>query len=220
MENLARQSGTKIISEPEEVALALSEMGIDQEALDSAKWAGYRARARCTDNDVAMAPSMMEYFAVNRALRDWFVPLGWEIGRDDGLEFIVSPGGTMKIICAGGDQHTGVVGRTPKTRAEKGVRWHEAVDSNVGYSGQMEFKGLEGIECLRLVSVDVPCWCFLVYASSREELRAELSFPVGTDTIGRLSSWDVRIILPTLPVETAVETAFSDPIDIDLKKRA
>ena len=157
-----------------------------------------------TEDDVVGALGLKAYMQAVRTLREVLKPHGWQTYRDCQLELVLSPSQTFCIAVSSGDQFTGLKIGTPKTKYPKGPLTQKRVFSNK----QIElFPHL--VEKKEISKI--PTWFFLYFIDlSSQEVRTELSYPLGTDEQGRISNWEVRIILPPVFIDSEIK------VDLDV----
>lgn len=179
-----------ILHEPAEVVDRLAQLGLTIEVLREAVAMGEAARNSCTANDPVIAPGFLAWARTTRGLRDCLAVPGWQRSSDGGLETVVSPEGKLAIAVATGDDATGRIGGSPKTKYSKGPATAAAIEQN-----QLSFLFADSAP---IVPGPVPTervtWLLLI-ARGTEEVRCELSLPKAIGDDGRVESWSERIIL-------------------------
>jgi hypothetical protein len=152
------------------------------------------------------------------ALREQLLPVGWTRTDERHYALVVHPDGTIAINIAAGDAGTGRPEANPSNKAPKGISTADAISIN---QQQLE---------LDLPVPDVPhvrgdggplTWFLLLHRAS-SELRAELSLPSHMSPDGRITHWQERIILTSIPLDDAVAIIVPQgpDLDIDVKRKA
>jgi hypothetical protein len=158
-----------------------------------------------TPNDAKTFPGTAAYFAAVRGLRDVLAP-AWVGKWENSLELVVNNSNDgLRILVSSGDENTGIPDKTPQTKNHKGERTKTAVNIN-----QMAFPFMKG----GLPGAGKTITLIMLYYINRKtnEIRAELSMPIGVDprTL-KVSGWSLRIILPSIEFDDhAPLPAFSD----------
>jgi hypothetical protein len=191
----------KIVSLPYEVDARLQEIGgLTQGILREAALLGEQARENCPATYPVTAPGMLAYFARVGSLRDQLCTMGWQPKCVGGSELVISPDEAHAIVVASGDENTGSLTDTPKTKCPKGTRMDEAAARN---EMQITFFDLLGVEDVPLEISDEPAyltWVLLV-ARTGEGLAIELSLVGGLGEDRRGDVWLERVVLPITPLD-------------------
>ena len=196
-------------------------MGLDVETLTTAVLRAATARFACTDFHPPSAPGFYMFAEGVRALREQLCPppRAWEPNDDSNFCTVVSPDGKIAIAVAGGDDATGDRDRTPSTQHPKGPLTLAAVAMN-----QTSF----AFASPPRPKTDGPKTWFLLIAVTPTEVRTELSLPEAMSEAGWITSWNTRLILPPIPLDSIPAASPSgsgsdddsgDVIDFDIPKR-
>lgn len=199
----------------------------DAVTLVEAVAAGHDDAERCTDNDVSTRQGWMRWATPYRYLGDEYVPKGWK--RKHGFELLVSPDGKRGVAVAPGDHATGTE-KMPSTLIERGPLTLQAV---VGNRNQMRFPAAVHPAFAADLDPELVTWFLLSYYDrAASEIRNELSKPVeftkstgvqGQKNRGHVTSFDPRIILPTISLEPVAavddEQSESEPIEVSVQRR-
>ncbi len=166
--------------------------------LDDLKDVGERilnAYFQTTANDARIASGMYAYLGAVRALGDVLGPRGWKRMSCNNLEMICHPDEKFYVLPSSGDKYTGDENFDPRTRNPKGSLTIFHVKKNID---QLKlFSNFWGNKEKR--QLDKPVWIYLYYIDhEKEELRSELSFPIGMDQQGYINKWEKRRILPPI----------------------
>lgn len=209
---------TPILHEPAEVVDRLAQLGLTPQALRDAVAMGEAARNSCSANDPAIAPGFFAWARTTRGLRDELTAVGWRRSCDGGLETAVSPDGTLAITVATGDDATGRVGGTPKTKYAKGPATVAAIEQNqLSFLFAMPEPMVPGP-----VPTERVTWLLLI-ARGADEVRCELSLPRAIGEDGKVESWSERIILDAVgrDDEPTVISADQGPeVVVEVSRRA
>lgn len=200
-----------------EVVDRLALMGLSVDALRDAVAMGEAARNACTANDPTIAPGFLAWARTTRGLRELLAPTGWRRSSEGGLETVVAPDDKLAVLVATGDEFTGRVAGSPKTKYPKGPATVAAIEQN-----QLNlFPDLEPV-VPGPVRVDRLTWLLLI-SRGVGEVRCELSLPAAIGDDGRVESWWERVILApvALDAEPAVMSADQEPdIVVEISRRA
>ena len=174
--------------------------------------------AECTAHDPSSAAGYLLWGKTIRSLRDLLVPAEWKSATRQNYPTIEHPSGAFAISVAGSDGGTGIIDGNPTTRTEKGTVTKGAIAQN--QASLWDYKP-------NLAPLRKRTWLLLIHVDLvNDEVRAELSLPVGTDEDNRVSWWRERIILTGFPYEpTFVHSTFDggddedDAVDIQVLRR-
>jgi hypothetical protein len=153
------------------------------------------------------------------ALREGLLPLGWTRSDEKNYALVVHPDGSMAINIASGDAGTGIPTASVSNRAPKGVSTADAISVN---QVQLELD-LPVPDMPHVRGDEGPLTWFLLLHRSNEEVRCELSLPSQLSSDGRITRWQERIMLPSIPLDSAdveVVTPQGPDLDIDVKRKA
>lgn len=196
----------KIVCSTADVDARLRQIGgLNQLVLREAALLGEQARENCPASYPVTAPGMLAYFARVGSLRDQLCGMGWEQKCIGGSELVISPDKAHGIVVASGDENTGSLTETPKTKCPKGTRMDEAANRN---ELQMTFFDLLGdsatLPLPNPASEQAMLTWVLLVARTDDELAIELSLVGGLGEDRRGESWLERIILPILPFDGGI----------------
>jgi hypothetical protein len=143
-------------------------------------------------------------------LKDW-------TRNDEGqLSIVLSPDGQRAIAVATGDESTGILGATPKTKYPKGPATIAAVEKN-----QLAFPFLDQESKGRQKTTET--W-MLVRRRAGNRVYAELSLPALIGDDGRIEGWAARIIFEPIDLEPTPSpisaSEAGDSITVPVKRRA
>jgi hypothetical protein len=159
----------------------------------------------------------------SRALRDLLAPSGWRRLNDSNQALVVDPAERRGLIVATGDEFTGRLDGTPRTRSKKGPKTLQAVQRNAYLFPEWEEEEL-------VSSIEVrETWILLIHRDlEAREVRSQLSLPILMDKERRIGGWSERILLPSSPFGedgagrgVGISDSPTTPeIVIEIKKRA
>jgi hypothetical protein len=169
----------------------LSDLGLTQEVLCQAIEFALSYYAECTAHDPPSAAGFLLWDKGMRGLRDGLVPSGWKPVTEDNYPTVQHPGGQWAISVSGGNAQTGRADANPSTRTDKGRATAMAIAQNQAsfWNYRPELQPPRKLTWLLLIHVD----------EVNDEVRAELSLPAGMDDDQRVSWWEERIILNSIP---------------------
>jgi hypothetical protein len=209
---------SKIYIRPAEVASRLHDLQAPAQALQNAVQRGVAAGDACTDNDPVLLPGVTGWGKTVGFLRDGLDR--WTKATDNGYETTVRADLKMAIAVAGGNGATGRPGVPPSTRTPKGAMTIQAIEANNGQQRVLEMFELERSFPPPPAISDTQTWILLFYIDrtrDKEEIRLELSLPVGMDANRQVTAWEDRIILPPLPyMSPAIPVHTPDHIVVDV----
>lgn len=199
--------------------------GLTEAVLGDAVRDGYEWTSECTDNDVRSMGGFLSWGKPLRALREQLAPHGWTKRHLPSLETVVSPDHGCQITVAGGNSATGLEGRMPSTRLDKGPLTGLAVAANA----QVSFPRSVHPDFGNPAELDLNTWVLLFYVDETAndgagEIRAELSRPdhfTGKKR-GFVDSFRPRIRLEAISLAEADELLdheTEEEIDIPVARR-
>lgn len=198
----------------------LDGLNIEMAAVVEAVRAGSLNRHSCTELDPRMFPGSAMWAVTIRHLRLGLIPRGWSFSESGNFSRTISPGGSLVIVVATGDEATGVPERSPTTQSRKGPRTVEVVASNA-YQLDFPFEWPDNQQP-NSENADATTWLLLVHYGGNQ-VRAELSRPISFDDTFRVSGWHERIILPAIDIEPDDTFDFgpdeSPDIDVPVRRR-
>lgn len=195
----------------------LTSMGLSEDTLHTVVARGQAERNTATELHPANAGGTFAYMWGIHELRSQLLPQGWTIRRIRNFELTVHPDGRMAIAVSGGDQDTGRVDGQPHTRNPKGNQTAQAIASN-------QFSLFPAPQPVTTERSATEVW-FLLYYTDVNEVRLELSLPTDMDEQGRVSNWQTRLILGSVPLDPDFSVAappmppVGPDITIDIKRR-
>ncbi len=132
---------------------------------------------------------------------------------------MIHPDGAMAINVASGDAGTGIPTASVSNRAPKGVSTADAISIN---QVQLELD-LPVPDMPHVRGDEGPLTWFLLLHRSSDEVRCELSLPSQISADGRITRWQERIMLPSIPLDSTDVVAVTPQgpdLDIDVKRKA
>lgn len=210
--------------EPFEVRARLDQLGLSEGVLKQAIQCGLASFNSCTENHPRQSAGYYGWSDTVRGLREVLIALGWHRKDDKNLPYTVNESETVWLIVATGDASTGRLNETPCTNSGKGPRTASAIAQN-----QEQYKlfpdTLLTPEHLEKINGRMT-WLLLIHRDIQaQEVRCELSQPVGMNADCQVSGWAERIILSSIPFPGSMADIESDApkspeIDIRIKRRA
>lgn len=205
--------GTTIVSDAILVEQRLINLGLDLPGLTEVVLRGEQARALCVPNDPLISPGFDAWRYRVRALRDIYIPRGWDKANIGGLELLHSVDRRMRVITRAGDQGVGIVDAFPQPKREiVGPTTAAVIDENATLFLDPNWMNV----CANDTDCSYRTWMLLVYSESLLA-RAELSLPSAVKD-GRVQGWEERIILGDLNLaEPLVDSGATDlPVVVDV----
>lgn len=205
----------QIISLSHAVEDELYLLNIPREHLVEAVKRGFAARSNATENDPPSTAGNNAFSAIVRAIRELFLPNGWERLNKHNLCFTINIETKIAIVVSSGNQDVGIEDGHPQTKNPKGERYRDIISDN---------RDIFGFE-QKIQSILFPDFqkFVLLYCYDRKkgEMRLELSSPIEMDVNGYVNGWHKRIILDTIPFDLeptpTLKQAFDDVQDIDIQ---
>ena len=209
------ESDCVVIWEREAVRAALHEfdLTLDEliEVVEAARW----GRNSASQWDPTGFRGWLQYAHATRALRtalaeDRPASRKWRTDNTDGFCQTIDPREKTSITVSSGDEDTGRPDGQPKTRNPK---------------GKCSIRGLRSNRLqMDLFSFDEPAddplvWVLLIHVDE-DEVRAELSLPLGVDETRRIDAWAKRIVIRTDSPPNEGAKADEDDLDIKVALRA
>ena len=199
-----------------DVTNALAELGVPYDVLEEAVLAGEHSRHECTWADPPNTPGFIAWAKTLRRLKERLVREGWT-GNDYA---VLRPDGRLAISVTTGDEATGNLDRTPKTKYPKGASTEVAIRRNRKQLNLFDpGSNREILEDLRLDEVQT--W-MLVRRRVNDTVCWELSLPSDLGEDGRVEEWGARIILDPVRLEPDPMPGqeASQAIEIDIRRRS
>ncbi|RJP89363.1 MAG: hypothetical protein C4518_10295 [Desulfobacteraceae bacterium] len=171
-----------------------------------------------TQYDAINAAGSYAYFAAVRAMREILCPLGWEMQREQNLEFTVNKKTGIRIIVSSGNKYTGNEFENPKTKNSKGGQTQKIVDENY-YHQQLDLPLKVSKTIPNQPEKIKPTWILLHYIDPfKKEMRSELSMPLEIDFKElKVSSWGNRIILPVIKLNSVSSQQYNPNGETDVE---
>ncbi len=203
-----------------ETARLLSDWGISERAVrDAVRWAYENHVAEVTSDEPLNSRGTTMYLRLTGRLRQALRPEGWRIDRTGNLEMTVHPKGHLAIVVANGDQDTGVECRQPCTVSRKGARTKKVLGERLFDVSEFASATSDAHDRQMLV--------LLVHADERnQEIRCEISMPLGVADSGYIEEWSARAILRPIPMvpnpfgSRVADIEQTEPIEIPVPRRA
>lgn len=208
-----------------DVRSRLAELGLEETLIAEVVRRGYGVFISATANDPPLFPGFAAWAQMVRALREYLLPQQWERSDENNYSLVINPSGTVAIAVATGDDATGTTNSNPTTKSSKGPSTVEAVTSNQ-FQLSLDFPPVPVPAPARPTDTEDKrmTWILLVHRAMNE-VRCELSLPSSMGPDGRISSWQERIILGSIPVDPEALEITPPPqplpdINVDVKRRA
>ena len=229
-----------VYAEPWEARNRLAALGLTEVLLVEAVQVGFSAWASCTPNHPPSAPGYFAWAETVRTLRERLTPLGWERVDEANLPLVINQDRTIALAVSTGSKETGMKGGSPCTTYAKGPMTQGLVKVNRQRElfCEQELMRTGGVikldpqtllfseEEMMMAPLESPpqrsTWILLVFRGA-EEVRCELSLPIGMDKDGYVVGWKERIILPPTgfePLEPSKKEPTTPEITVEIKKRA
>jgi hypothetical protein len=210
---------TVLHSDSLSVAEALGRLGLTEGILLTAARQGYLARANCTANHPPLFAPFVAWGETLRALREQLATLGWSRSDDRNYSRSVRADRLIAIAVATGDEATGLVSGFPCTKSAKGPSTTDALEIN---RRQLFLPGMEPSPPAEKQEQQMTTWLLLVH-HARGEIRCELSLPLDIGDDGRISVWQERILLPSMPLDPElidIVPPTQPDIDVAVRRKA
>ncbi|HXQ04349.1 MAG TPA: hypothetical protein VN831_06290 [Bradyrhizobium sp.] len=208
-----------VLNEPNDVKARLASMGLTEEPLLHAARRWYLSWISFTANHPAFGIGIAAWMEAVAGLREGLLPVGWIRSDENNYALVMHPDGTMAINVATGDAGTGVPTANVSNKAPKGVSTADAISVN---QVQIELD-LPVPDIPHVRGEEGPLTWFLLLHRAGAEVRCELSLPSELSADGRITRWQERIILPSIPIDGAeieIVAPESPDLDIDVKRKA
>ncbi|AME28748.1 hypothetical protein [Burkholderia sp. PAMC 26561] len=210
---------TVLHSDSLSVAEALGRLGLTEGILLTAARQGYLARANCTANHPPLFAPFVAWGETLRALREQLATLGWSRSDDRNYSRSVRADRLIAIAVATGDEATGLASGFPCTKSAKGPSTTDALEIN---RRQLFLPGMEPSPPSEKQEQQMTTWLLLVH-HARGEIRCELSLPLDIGDDGRISVWQERILLPSMPLDPElinIVPPTQPDIDVAVRRKA
>jgi len=205
--------------EAHHVKARLAAMGLSDEPLAHAARRWYLSWVSFTINHPPFAIGIAAWMEAVAALREGLLPLGWTRSDEKNYALVIHPNGSMAINIASGDIGTGIPTANVSNRAPKGVSTADAISVN---QVQLELD-LPVPDMPHVRGDEGPLTWFLLLHRAGSEVRCELSLPSQISADGRITRWQERIMLPSIPLdgtEVEIVAPVGPDLDIDVKRKA
>jgi hypothetical protein len=205
-----------------DVRIALARLGLTVDLLSQVVRAGIFARHTRTENDAPSAPGYYQWNEMVRSLREPLVAEGWDRSNEDGLPTIINAAKQIAIAISSGNENTGLADRHPGTKYHKGPGTVDRITSNAELF--LPYPDYEIPVPRRRDSDKFATWTML-FRTTQEEVRSELSLPTMIDRSGQISGWRERIVIPPAPLDgdgykKLPAPDFGPDVDIEIRRRA
>jgi hypothetical protein len=208
-----------IRSDPNEVHLRLADLGLNEEALLHAAERWHVSWSSFTPNHPPIGVGISAWTEAVAALREQLLPRGWIRSDEKNYALVIHPDRTMAINVATGDFGTGQVHAVPSNKAPKGISTADAISMN---QQQLELN-LPVPDMPHVRGEEGPLTWFLLLHRSADEIRSELSLPSAMSADGRITRWQERIIISSIPLDDAeveLQALQGPDLDIEVKRKA
>lgn len=199
----------------------LASLGVGPERLFDALDAGDIAARQADRFSPVTAAGTLRWMETVRMLRQGLAADGWTPNDSRNSPRAIDPDGRYAVVPVSGTADVGLPDGTPKTANPRGSASSRAVQIN----GQLEFSFTAALlaDMAAEQTEAVTTWFLLYYRSQVDELRAELSLPVGISDKGVVDAWQERILLPprTFGAEQGLprDAGGNDDVDFDIAAR-
>lgn len=220
---LPSSAQTSVISEPELVAVRLSELheSLDEALLKEANEHGYRVRLEVTELHAPTAAGSYHWHSTLYAVRYALTAREWNPENLRNCPFIVSPDRKVAIAVMTGDADTGLVKGKPTNQAQKGAVLQRAVAQNQ----QLELFDPAVVKDLASSKDATQLWVLLYHvavgADGKPEIRSELSLP-SRFARKQIVEWSQRLILAAIRPDSEPiigQDEPTGPIDVPVERR-
>ena len=208
-----------ILSEPDDVKTRLAGMGLTEGPLLHAARRWYLSWVSFTANHPPFGIGIAAWMEAVAALREVLLPIGWTRSDEKNYALVIHPDGSMAINVATGDAGTGRPTANVSNKAPKGISTADAISVN---QVQLELD-LPVPDLPHVRGEDGPLTWFLLLHRAGTEVRCELSLPSQISPDGRITRWQERIMLPSIPLDDAeieIVAPEGPDLDIDVKRKA
>ncbi len=175
--------------------------------------------AKTTAHDSPAASGTIFWLSALRYLRDALAPRGWDVLNDGTYCLTVSPDHQRAILVWSGTDATGIATAIPSNRNAKGQRTIQSVEGNQLMLGDYDSGFPHELEP---VPTPYETWAFLyVMDRQRQEIRAELSLPIGLGLHGRHPAWRTRLLLEpsSLRPEISRDVPVQPTVEVAIRRR-
>lgn len=182
-----------VVHEGPMAAARLQELGIEKHQIVAAVEAAEIERRSCSSLEPSISAPFKAWAAAFRTIAEYKVKEGWVRTESYGLPRMLNLETAVAIAVVSGDEQTGRRYGSPKSRSPRGPQSVLLVRRN---ERQLRMPFVENVVRFKPLPLPVEqiTWWLLIY-SKGDELRAEVSLPVGLDSDWRFSDWQERIIV-------------------------
>ena len=208
-----------VYSEPDDVKARLAAMGLTEEPLLHAAQCWHLSRVSFTANHPPFGVGIASWMEAVAALREGLLPVGWTRSDEKNYALVIHPDGSFAINVATGDAGVGRPSANVSNKAPKGISTADAISVN---QVQLELD-LPVPDMPHVRGDDGALTWFLLLHRAATEVRCELSLPSQISPDGRITRWQERIMLPSIPLDSAeIEIVAPEgaDLDIDVKRKA
>ena len=203
-----------VYSEPDDVKARLAAMGLTEEPLLHATRRWYLSWVSFTANHPPFGIGIAAWMEAVAALREGLLPIGWTRSDEKNYALVINPDGSMAINVATGDAGTGRPSANVSNKVPKGISTADAISVN---QVQLELD-LPVPDMPHVRGDDGPLTWFLLLHRAATEVRCELSLPSQISPDGRITRWQERIMLPSIPLDGAeIEIVAPEGADFDIE---
>ncbi len=209
-------------------------LGLNKDVLTQAIWSGLSQYRSVSWLEPLNAGGSKASFSIVRALREQLLGngMGWVMLNQKGQCFTNNPEKQISIIVNSGDKYTGLdtgLDREPCTKNGKGSTIKKQVKGNWNFGQTLCLfeEGLADMENLPDDVVDTAdgneLWILLYYYDSlKQEMRFELSLPIGVKEVGtqgkvKVSEWKCRLIFTPLSFDEDAVTSKTPDFDDEIE---
>ncbi|MCG0994850.1 hypothetical protein LHT11_06500 [Acetobacter indonesiensis] len=211
--------------EPHDVAARLQELGLTIAELQEVGRIAYVHKGDCSPLSPPTFPGTVAWGQAVITLREIKLPHGWRKKDPGNFSMTINDEPSIYIVVASGDQFAGITyGKTPTTKTPKGYKTEQAVNATRQIAmdlGTEDAAIVESTKCTELYTHSA--WFFLINIQENSVMM-EISRP--SEIIkGKITSWEERIIIPTLSMESESDKdandgdngGFNPDIDINIQ---
>jgi hypothetical protein len=196
-----------------DVDARLRMLGLDRHSLLNVVRIGENARAEATPHDPLNAGALDAYRYRVRAFRDRYVPDGWIVDHEGGVEKTWAPSKQHVVITRAGDDGVGVRTAIPQPKSKPGNEVRSIVESaQLLLSPDWDLSTRPDIDD---PAADYATWILLV-SRRADTVRSELSSPIGLSDDDSVLGWHERILLPEIDLGSPDHVQYPAPIDVDV----
>lgn len=211
----------RAFEEPHQRLSRLLQLGLDETVIFTIASRGLVARRSCTAFDPPSYPGTHQWATMHRASRELLSTRGWQPDDSHNFSRVVRRDGAVAVTIATGDDYTGRAKADgvpePTTKYAKGPETGLAIVVNE----QLPLWSDGTTEPALPVRPLRQTW-WLLNAIIDQELRYELSCPLGMNDQGFIARWSERIIFAPIPLDALPNITDDDPgsppIDVPVER--